>query len=77
MAKTSRLPFSPSGEFVARKPFIFGGYEIASGDDFPWQELDCEEPKLQRLYEAGYIAIKMVKPKEAKKEQTKGTQNKK
>lgn len=51
----SRLPFTPSGTFVARRQFRFQGRNYAVGDPFPWQKLSCSTRKLRILFESKHV----------------------
>jgi len=55
MALISRQPFSPHGNYVARKSFLYDGQNFKSGDIFPHEELGIDERKLSKLFEANFI----------------------
>lgn len=55
MAKETRQPFTPTGEYHARRGFRFHGRDYAPGDEFPWKQLSCSARKLRLLYEGRFI----------------------
>lgn len=57
MTTQDRLPFSPTGEYVARKSFRFAGRDFTPGDDFPWRQLACSARRLRQLYEGRFIVM--------------------
>lgn len=55
MTTDSRPPFSPTGEYIARKNFRFAGRDFKPGDTFPWRQLACDTRKLRQLYEGRFV----------------------
>lgn len=55
MKKETRQPFTPTGEYHARRGFRFHGRDYAPGDEFPWRHLSCSTRKLKLLYEGRFI----------------------
>jgi len=53
--KYDKQPFSPSGEYVARKPFDFQGEPVLQGAPFPYLKLGCSARKLRQLWDNGFI----------------------
>lgn len=57
MARQQRQPFSPTGEYVARRDFRFAGKAYKAGQPFPWRKLSCSTRRLVQLWEGRFIEI--------------------
>lgn len=64
-----RQPILPEGDYVARKNFTFNGKEFKANDNFPYEDVGCDERKLATLFKAGYI----IRPIKEEKSEVKRT----
>lgn len=51
----TRQPFTGTGEYVARKMFVYDGKSFRPGDVFPWSGLKVSQRRLRQMYEAGML----------------------
>ena len=61
MTQETRQPFTPTGKFIARREFRFGGRTYRPGELFPWHQLGCSQRKLMSLYSGRYINAQSLK----------------
>lgn len=53
MARTKRRPYNPTGPFVARRDFFFGGQKFEAGDPFPIDGIHSR--RIRNMYDARRI----------------------